>query len=114
MALGLLVGLSGLIAIARLVAGAFTGGWQLTAWSATAPVMLGWVVYAGWRAGRSRLGGPPALVVGALGVAGVVVVWFATLGPVLALVCSLGGFAVVWWHDRPVRRPQLPISLRDR
>lgn len=112
--LGLLLGLSALIAIARLIGGAFAGGQHLAVWLVTGVVMFGWVVYAGWRARRSRLSGPPFLVVAVLAVLGVVLVWFGTGGPVLALVCSLAGFGVVWWHDRPVRRPGRPISLRDR
>lgn len=112
--LGLLLGLSGLIAMARLVAGAFAGGPHLIVWFVTGVVMFGWVVYAGWRARRSRFSGPPVLVVAVLAVIGVAVAWFGTGGPVLALVCSLAGFGVVWWHDRPVRRPRRPIRLQDR
>ena len=86
----------------------------LIVWLVTGVVMFSWVAYAGWRARRSRLSEAPVLVVAGLAVIGLVAAWFGTGGPVLALLCSLAGFAVVWWHDRPVRRPQSPISLRDR
>lgn len=112
--LGVLLGLSGLIAIARLVGGAFAGDTHLIPWLVTVVVMSAWVAYAGWRARRSRLSAAPVLVVAGLALIGVVVAWFGTGGPVLALMCSLAGFGVVWWHDRPVRRPRAPISLRDR
>ncbi len=107
-----MIGLAGLIAMARLIGGAFGGGPHLVVWAVTAVVMLGWVGYAGWRARRSNLTGRPALVVLLLGLAGSVLGWLFVGGAVAALACSLAGFAVIWWHDRPVRT-RLPISFRD-
>ena len=37
---------------------------------------------------------------------GLVVVWLFTIGPVLALACSLSAFVVIWVNDWPARRPQ--------
>ena len=35
-----------------------------------------------------------------------VAVWLFTIGPVLALACSLAAFMVIWVNDWPARRPQ--------
>jgi hypothetical protein len=40
-----------------------------------------------------------------LDLVGCTVVWLFVLGPVIALACSLGAFAVIWVSDWPPRRP---------
>jgi hypothetical protein len=41
-----------------------------------------------------------------LDLVGLVVVWLSVLGPVVALVCSLAAFVVIWVYDWPPRRPR--------
>jgi hypothetical protein len=88
-ALGVLTGLIGLVAMLRLVAGAFTGGMSTFGLVVTLVAMVPWTVYVAWRAWRSRLAPRTTLVV--LGL------------DVLALGLSFAAFVLVWLGDRPVR-----------
>src|SRR5215211_2188994 len=103
-ALGALTGLVSLIAMIRLVSGAFSGRMSAFAWIAILLAMLPWIGYAAWRARHGHLGRRGALAVLLLNVVGCVVVWLFVLGPVVALACSLGAFAVIWISDWPPRR----------
>jgi hypothetical protein len=49
-ALGALTGLVSLVAMIRLVSGAFTEGMSAFAWVAILLAMLPWIGYAAWRA----------------------------------------------------------------
>jgi hypothetical protein len=104
LAVGALTGLVGLIAMIRLISGGFDGRVSMLAWAFILLAMIPWVAYTAWRGQRSRMSGRAALVATALGVAGLVLVWMSTLGPVLALTCSLAAFVVLWVHDWPPRR----------
>ena len=106
LALGALTGLVSLMAMVRLVSGAFDGGLSIFAWVITLLAMVPWVVYAAVRARHGRLTLRNALVVTGLDVVGLVVVWLFVLGPVIALTCSLAAFAVIWVRDWPERRPR--------
>lgn len=101
--LGSLTGLVSLIAMIRLVSGAFVGGLSTFAWVFVLLAMIPWVGYVSVRARHSRLAGRYALAVLALGVAGLLSVWLFTLGPVIALAGSLAAFVVIWVHDWPTR-----------
>lgn len=105
-ALGALTGLVSLAAMVRLVAGAFDGGLSVFAWVITLLAMAPWVAYAAVRARHGRLTPRDALVVVALDVIGLLTVWMFVLGPVVALICSFGAFAVIWVRDWPERRPR--------
>ncbi len=105
-ALGALTGLVSLAAMVRLVTGAFDGGLSMFAWVITLLAMVPWVAYATVRASHGRLTPRDALVVLALDAIGVLTVWMFVLGPVVALICSLGAFAVIWVRDWPERRPR--------
>ena len=102
--LGALTGVVGLIAMVRLVVDAFGGSVSPIAWFFILCAMVPWVGYAAWRGQHSHLGGRSALAVLALSVAGLLIVWVSTLGPVTALFFSLAGFVVIWVHDWPPRR----------
>ena len=106
-ALGVLTGAIALVAMLRLVAGAFTGGMSSFALVVTLVAMVPWVAYVTWRARRSRLTARTALVVLGLDVLGLVLVWLLVFGPVLALALSFAAFLLVWFGDRPVRRRSL-------
>ena len=106
LALGALTGLVGLVAMFRLVAGAFDGGLSVFAWVVTMLAMIPWVGYAAARARHGRLTVHNALVVLLLDLVGMMTVWLFVLGAVIALACSLAAFAVIWvrdWPDRPPR-----------
>jgi hypothetical protein len=103
-ALGVLTGAIALVAMLRLVAGAFTGGMSSFALVVTLVAMVPWVAYVTWRARRSRLDVRSALTVLALDVLGLVLVWVLVFGPVLALAASFASFVVLWLGDRPLRR----------
>jgi hypothetical protein len=105
-ALGALTGAVALVAMVRLVAGAFGTALSPLIWAAILIVMVPWAAYAAWRARHGRLTGRGAAVVLVLNLVGVAVVWMFVFGPVLALVCSLAAFVVIWVHDWPPRRPQ--------
>jgi hypothetical protein len=103
--LGALAGLVSLIAMVRLVTGAFGGAVSGLAWTFVLVAMVPWVGYAAWRARHGRLSAAAGLAVLVLCGAGLVVVWILTLGAVLALVASLASFVVIWVHDWPVTAP---------
>jgi hypothetical protein len=104
-ALGALTGLVSLVAMIRLVSGAFTQGMSTFAWVAILLAMLPWMGYAAWRGRHGHLSRRGALAVLLLNLIGCVVVWLFVLGPVIALTCSLAAFAVIWVSDWPARRP---------
>ena len=104
LALGALTGLVSLMAMVRLVSGAFDGGLSVFAWVITLLAMVPWVAYAAVRARHGRLTRRNALAVAGLDVVGLSVVWLFVLGPVIALTCSLAAFAVIWVRDWPERR----------
>jgi hypothetical protein len=106
LALGALTGLVSLVAMVRLVSGAFDGGLSVFAWVITLLAMVPWVAYAAARARHGRLTLRSALVVAGLDLVGLVAVWLFVIGPVVALACSLGAFAVIWVSDWPERRPR--------
>ena len=103
LALGGIVGAVGLLAMIRLVSGAFSRGMTSFAWIAILLAMLPWIAYSAWRARHGHLSWRNALVVLALSVVGLICVWLFTLGPVIALACSLGAFTVIWVSDWPPR-----------
>ena len=86
----------------RLVSGAFSEGPTRFADGAS-PAMIPWVAYCAWRAWR-RMSRRNAVAVLGLCVAGLAIVWLSTLGPVIALACSLAAFGVIWVSDSPPRR----------
>lgn len=102
--LGALTGAVGLVAMIRLVSGAFSGGVSALAWAFILLAMIPWVAYVAWRAGHSPLSGRSAVAVLGLGLVGLLSVWLFTLGPVLALLCSLAAFVVIWVRSWPPRR----------
>ena len=104
-ALGALTGLVGLVAMIRLVSGAFTQGLSTFAWVAILLAMLPWTGYAAWRGRHGQLSRRGALAVLLVNLVGCGVVWLAVLGPVIALSCSLAAFVVIWISDWPARRP---------
>lgn len=106
LAIGALTGLVGLVAMVRLVSGAFDGKLSTFAWIFVLLAMLPWVGYCAWRArhGRLRLRSSAAVV--GLCVVGAITIWLATVGPVIALVATLGAFVIIWVHDWPERRPK--------
>jgi hypothetical protein len=108
--LGALTGLVSLVAMVRLVSGAFDGGLSTFAWVITLLAMVPWVGYAAVRAWHGRLTLRNALVVLLLDLVGVATVWFFVLGAVVALACSLAAFAVIWVKDWPAR----PVRGEDR
>ena len=106
LALGLLTGLVGLVAMLRLVSGAFSGSISTFAWIFVALAMIPWVAYAGWRARHGRLTQRAGLIVLGLGVVGLVLAWLFTIGAVVALACSLAAFVIIWIHDWPAKKPE--------
>jgi hypothetical protein len=102
--LGALTGLVSLVAMVRLVSGAFPGPLSAFSWVFLLLAMIPWVGYTAWRARHSRLLRRSGLVVLGLSVVGLLVVWFSTVGAVLALACSFAAFVVIWVHDWPERR----------
>jgi hypothetical protein len=103
LALGALTGLVSLVAMFRLVAGAFDAGLSAFAWVVTLLAMIPWVCYAAARARHSRLTLRSAAVVVLLDFVGGATVWLFVLGAVFALACSLAAFAVIWVKDWPAR-----------
>ena len=103
LALGALTGLVSLIAMVRLVSGAFDGGLSPFAWVVTLLAMVPWVGYAAARAWHGRLTWRNAMAVVLLDVVGAGTVWLFVLGAVFALTCSLAAFAVIWVKDWPAR-----------
>ena len=110
LALGALTGLVSLVAMVRLVSGAFDEGLSMFAWVITLLAMVPWVGYAAVRARHGRLTAPSAVAVVLLDLVGVATVWIFVLGAVVALTCSLAAFAVIWVKDWPAR----PVRGEDR
>ena len=104
-ALGALTGLVSMVAMIRLVSGAFSHGMSAFAWIAILLAMLPWIGYAAWRARHGHLSRRGAVAVLLLNLVGCVAVWLFVLGPVVALACSFGAFVVIWVSDWPPRRP---------
>jgi hypothetical protein len=104
--LGALAGLISLIAMVRLVSGGFANGLSWLAWTMILLAMVPFIGYAAWRARHERLGGRALAAVALLDGAGVVLVWIFTVGPVLALLCSLSAFVVIWVSALPLRQPR--------
>jgi hypothetical protein len=102
--LGVLTGAIALVAMLRLVAGAFTGAMSAFALVVTLVAMVPWLAYVTWRARRSRLTPRAALTVLGLDVLGLALVWVLVFGPVLALAASFAAFVLLWLGDRPLRR----------
>ena len=86
----------------RLIAGA--GFTSLFAWVFLLLAMLPWIAYCAWRARHGHLGRDRCARRRRPCAAGLVSVWLFTLGPVLALACSLAAFVIIWIHDWPPRR----------
>jgi hypothetical protein len=105
LALGAMTGAVGLIAMIRLVSGAFSDGMTRFAWIAILLAMIPWIAYCAWRAAHGRLSWRNSGVVLGLCVIGLISDWLFTLGPVIALASSLVAFAVIWISDWPARRP---------
>jgi hypothetical protein len=106
LALGALTGLLGLAGMARLAAGAFSGPMSRFAWVVVLAAMLPWVVYVASRARHGRLSPLRLALVAVLVAVGVAAVWLSVPGTVVALLCSLAAFAVIWVSDWPARRPR--------
>jgi hypothetical protein len=104
LALGAVTGAVGLIAMIRLVSGAFSHGMTSFAWIAILLAMGPWIAYSAWRARNGHLSWRNALVVLGLCIVGLSSAWRFTLGSVIALACSLAAFAVIWVSDWPPRR----------
>src|SRR5690606_14494145 len=102
--LGLATGALTLIGMIRLVAGNFDGRLAVFAWVVVALTMIPWVAYCGWRGWHGRLTARRSLAVAGLVLIGLIVVWLFVLGPVVALVCSLAAFALIWVSDWPGKR----------
>ena len=107
-ALGVLTGAIGLVAMLRLVAGAFTGSMSGFALGVTLVAMVPWVAYVTWRARRSRLTPRRALIALGLDVLALALVFVLVFGPVLALALSFAAFVLLWIGDRPMR--ERPLS----
>jgi hypothetical protein len=103
---GALTGLLSLTGMLRLTAGAFSGSLSRFAVVFVLAAMLPWVAYVALRARHGRLSVRGLAVVLGLVVVGFAAVWLSVLGPVLALLCSLIAFGVVWVSDWPHRRPR--------
>ncbi len=104
LALGAVTGAVGLIAMIRLVSGAFSHDMTSFAWIVILLAMIPWIAYSAWRARHGQLSWRGALAVLLLCVTGLISVWLFTLGPVIALACSLAAFVVIWVSDWPPRR----------
>lgn len=103
LALGAFSGLVGLIAMLRLADGAFDGPLSGFTLVFVLLAMLPWVGYSAHRARHGHLSLRAGAGVAGLSALGLVAVWLFTLGAVLALACSLVGFAIIWVHDWPPR-----------
>ena len=65
-----------------------------------------WVLHVACVAWRAPLAWRGTVAVVGLCIAGLGVVWILTLGPVVALACSMVAFSVIWVSDWPPRRPR--------
>ncbi len=99
LAVGATTGAVGLIAMIRLVSGAFSGGMTGFALMAILLAMLPWIAYCAWRVWRAQLSWRSTVAVTGLSIAGLGIVWILTLGPVVALACSMVAFSVIWVSD---------------
>lgn len=101
---GALTGGVTMIAMVRLILGGFPHAVTGLAWTFILVAMVPWIIYVAWRSRRARL--TWRLVGGVLAIDAIalILVWVQTVGPVLALVLSLAGFAVIWVRDWPTRR----------
>jgi hypothetical protein len=106
MILGALTGLLTLVAMLRLISGAFDGELPRFAWGLALLALVPWIVYTAWRARRARLTARAALIVLVLDLVALALVWLSTVGPVLALACTLTAFVITWAADRPLRAPR--------
>ncbi len=115
MALGALTGVVTLIAMLRLIAGAFTGPMTTFALGFGLAATVPMVAYAAWRARQSRLAPRSTAIVLGANALGLVLVWLFTFGPVLALACALVAFVVIWVNDLPVqpRGESTYVSMED-
>jgi hypothetical protein len=104
--LGALTGVVGLLAMVRLISGVFTGTLSTFAWIFLLLAMVPWIGYASWRARHGHLSARAGLSVLGLAAVGLLSVWLSTIGAVIALICSLAAFVVIWVHDWPPRRPR--------
>ncbi|GAA1437857.1 hypothetical protein GCM10009616_40350 [Microlunatus lacustris] len=103
---GALTGLLSLTGMLQLTAGVFSGTLSRFAMVVVLAAMLPWVVYVALRARHGRLTVRGLALVLGLVVVGFATVWLSVLGPVLALLCSLAAFVVIWVSDWPQRRPR--------
>lgn len=108
--LGALTGGVSLIAMIRLVSGAFDGSLSVFAWVFILLAMLPWIAYAASRARHGRLTPAAGMAVLGLCLVGLVAVWLFTPGAVAALGASLVAFGVIWVHDWPA--PKLAEESR--
>ncbi len=106
MALGALTGAVTLLAMLRLISGAFSGGMSRFALGFCLAAMVPWIAYAAWRARRGHLSRRAAATVLGLDVVGLILVWLSTIGPVLALAGALAAFVVIWVSDLPTRQAE--------
>ena len=106
-ALGVLTGTIALVAMLRLVAGAFSGAMSTFALVVTLVAMVPWLAYVTWRARRSQVTPRTVLVALGLDVVALALVWVLVFGPVLALALSFAAFVLLWLGDRPRREGPL-------
>ncbi len=106
MVLGALTGLLTLVAMLRLISGAFSRGMSGFAWGFALVALVPWIVYTAWRARRGRLSVRAAVAVLVLDLVGLALVLLDTIGPVLAVACAFAAFVVIWVADLPNREPR--------
>jgi len=109
-ALGALTGAIPLVAMLRLLAGAFSPQLELVGFLAVVLALLPWIAYVAARARRAALSRRTALRLLLLDTAAVGLVWLFTVGPVLALALAFAGFVLIWVHDLPDRPRSGPSS----
>jgi hypothetical protein len=115
-ALGALTGAIPLVAMLRLLAGAFGPQLGRVAFVAVLLALLPWIAYVAVRARRAVLSRRTALTLVLLDTAAVGLVSIFTLGPVLALALSFAAFVLIWVHDLPARRrlgPSTYVRIED-
>jgi hypothetical protein len=106
LALGALTGLVSLVAMVRLVSGAFDRR-PVGLRTGDHPAGHGALGRVRGGAGRAQPADPgPRAGGGRTGCRRLVVAWLFVLGPVVALVCSLAAFAVIWVRDWARRGPR--------
>ena len=102
-ALGALTGAIPLVAMLRLLTGAFSPVLERVAVAAVLLALLPWVAYVAVRARRAVLSRRTAWSLVVLDTLAVGLVSLFTVGPVLALALAFAGFVVIWVHDLPAR-----------